>query len=86
MICRCARWAAVSGSVQARALAAGCDLVLHCNGDRGEMEEVVAAAAPITEEAAARLAHAEAMRRQPVDFDRAETEHCFDVLLAGAAA
>ena len=31
-----------------RALAAGCDLVLHCNGDPGEMEEVVAAAGPIS--------------------------------------
>src|SRR5204863_503472 len=28
------------------ALAAGCDLALHCNGDPGEMEEVVKAARP----------------------------------------
>ncbi len=70
----------------ARALVAGCDLVLHCNGDRNEMEEVVAAAAPITAEAAARLARAEAMRRRSADFDRAETEPCFDALLAGSSA
>jgi beta-N-acetylhexosaminidase len=69
-----------------RALAAGCDLVLHCNGRRGEMEEIVAAAAPLTEAAAARLAHAEAMRRRPAPFDRAATERRLDVLLAGRPA
>jgi beta-N-acetylhexosaminidase len=74
------------GKRAARALAAGCDLVLHCNGDQGEMEEVVAAASPISAEAAARLARGEAMRRQPVEFDRAEAEHRFDALLAGAGA
>ena len=31
-----------------RALAAGCDLALHCNGDSEEMEEVAAAASPIS--------------------------------------
>jgi beta-N-acetylhexosaminidase len=69
-----------------RALAAGCDLVLHCNGNRREMEEVVAAAAPLTDDAAARLAAGEALRRPVAGFDRAETEHRFDRLLAGAAA
>jgi beta-N-acetylhexosaminidase len=67
-----------------RALAAGCDLVLHCNGDRAEMEEVVAAAAPMTSEAAARLMRGEAMRRPPGKFDREEAERRFEALLAGA--
>ena len=31
-----------------RALDAGCDLVLHCNGDMAEMEEIAAAARPLT--------------------------------------
>ena len=31
-----------------RALDAGCDLALHCNGDRAEMEEIAAAARPIS--------------------------------------
>src|SRR5437763_16252164 len=45
-----------------QALAAGCDLALHCNGDPGEMEEVVAAARPISQLTAARLGRGEAMR------------------------
>ena len=32
-----------------RALAAGCDLALHCNGDPGEMEEIAAATRPISD-------------------------------------
>jgi beta-N-acetylhexosaminidase len=68
-------------------LAAGCDLVLHCNGRLEEMAEVVAAAAPITPEAAARLERGEALRRRPpnggaAEFDREEAEHRFDALLA----
>lgn len=66
-----------------RALAAGCDLVLHCNGDRAEMEEVVTAAAPISPEAAARLARGEEMRLSGarVHFDREEAERRFDMWL-----
>ena len=73
------------GERAGRALA-GCDLVLHCNGDLGEMDEVAAAAAPLTEEAAARLARGEAVRGTPDDFDREEAEERFDALLTGAAA
>ncbi|MBV8505124.1 MAG: beta-N-acetylhexosaminidase [Alphaproteobacteria bacterium] len=69
-----------------RALAAGCDLALHCNGDPGEMEEVVGAARPISPLTAARLGRGEAMRRGSAanDFRRAEAEARFDALLAGA--
>jgi beta-N-acetylhexosaminidase len=69
-----------------QALAAGCDLVLHCNGDPGEMEEIAAAAGPISERTAARLAQGEALRhRFAVDgFDRAAAEAQLDALLAGA--
>ena len=42
------------------ALAAGCDLALHCNGDPGEMEEVVKAARPISPLTVARLRRGEA--------------------------
>ena len=47
-----------------RALDAGCDLVLHCNGVLAEMEEIVDAAPPISPAARARIARGEAMRRQ----------------------
>jgi beta-N-acetylhexosaminidase len=69
-----------------RALAAGCDLALHCNGNPGEMEEVVAAAEPISPLTATRLRRGEALRRRSAAnrFDRAETEAQFDALLAGA--
>jgi beta-N-acetylhexosaminidase len=67
-----------------RALHAGCDLALHCNGDPAEMEEIVAAIGPISAEAEARLARGEAMRRSPVEFDRPEAERHFDVLMAEA--
>ena len=69
-----------------RALAAGCDLVLHCNGDFGEMEEIVAATRPISSRTAARLARGEALRHRfpPDGFDRHEAEARFDALLAGA--
>ncbi|HEV7995411.1 MAG TPA: beta-N-acetylhexosaminidase [Stellaceae bacterium] len=65
-----------------RALDAGCDLVLHCNGDPAEMEEIAAAASPVSPEAAARLARGEAMRQAPAEFDRPELERRFDALLA----
>jgi len=68
------------------ALAAGCDLALHCNEDPGEMEEVVAAARPLSPLTAARLQRGEEMRRGSVlsGFDRREAETRFDALLAGA--
>ena len=66
------------------ALAAGCDLVLHCSGNRAEMEEIAAAARPLSATGAARLARAAAMRRPPAAFDRQETERRFDALCAGA--
>ncbi len=70
----------------ARALAAGCDLVLHCNGDRREMEEIVTATGPITPAAATRLVRAEAIRRSsgPRHFDRFEAEKRFENLVTGA--
>jgi beta-N-acetylhexosaminidase len=69
-----------------QALAAGCDLALHCNGDPGEMEEVVAAARSISPLTAARLRRGEAMRLGSAvnRFNRTEAEAKFDALLAGA--
>jgi beta-N-acetylhexosaminidase len=67
-----------------RALAAGCDLVLHCNGDRRDMEALVVATAPVSTRTAGRLARAETMRHGgPQYFDRREAEAQFEALLAG---
>jgi beta-N-acetylhexosaminidase len=69
-----------------QALAAGCDLALHCSGDPGEMQEVVAAARPISPLTAQRLGRGEATRCGSAanGFDRKEIEVQFDALLAGA--
>jgi beta-N-acetylhexosaminidase len=50
-----------------RALAAGCDLALHCNGDLAEMQAIAAVVPAIGPQAAARLARAEALRRPASD-------------------
>ena len=80
---------ALSGGLGERAraaLAAGCDLALHCNGGIAEMEAVAAATGPLSEAARARLARGEAMRRHAGDFDAATAAGRVDALLAGAAA
>ena len=67
-----------------RALDAGCDLALHCNGDLAEMEEIVAATRPISPR---RQRGSRAARRcgtPPVEFDRPEAERRFDALMAEA--
>ena len=82
---------ALGGEVAERAvlaLAAGCDLALHCNGDHREMEEIAAATGPISARTAARLALAEGVRRRSafLEFDRGEAEAQFDALLAGTGS
>jgi beta-N-acetylhexosaminidase len=42
------------GERAARALAAGCDIALHCNGERAEMVEVAANTGPMTRDAVRR--------------------------------
>jgi beta-N-acetylhexosaminidase len=70
---------ALSGSLGERtraALGAGCDVVLHCNGNRVEME-AVAAAAPSLEGDASRRATAALAKRQrpaPIDFTKKRAE------------
>jgi len=79
---------ALGGTIGARArdaLAAGCDLALHCNGNLDEMKQVARAAFPLTAAAKERLERGEARRVRPMPFDRAGTEARFDALLAGRA-
>ena len=71
------------GPSAAAALAAGCDLALHCNGVLAEMEAVAQAAGPCVEATLGRLARAEAMRRQPKPIEVAEAQRRLDGLLQG---
>ena len=67
------------------ALAAGCDAVLHCNGDLAEMREIAAAAGVLSERACERAARAAAACRapDPLDpFDAAAAVSRLDGLLA----
>lgn len=69
----------------AGALAAGCDVVLHCNGDMKEMTEIAGATARLTPAARRRVDRAEARRvaAQPIDRERLAAR--FDALMASAA-
>ncbi len=63
---------ALSGTIGQRtavALAAGCDVVLHCNGNIEEMEEVAANTSELKGASRQRAAAALAARRSPSDMD-----------------
>jgi beta-N-acetylhexosaminidase len=67
------------------ALAAGCDVALHCNGRRQQMEAVASGAGAPSAEASARLARARAAAaRAPEPIDHAAAEARLADLLAGA--
>jgi beta-N-acetylhexosaminidase len=68
------------GDRAAAAIAAGCDVALHCNGERAEMEAVVAAAGRLTPAAAARAEAALARRARPDSIDTARLEAEFEAL------
>jgi beta-N-acetylhexosaminidase len=60
------------------ALAAGCDIVLHCNGDLAEMSAVAGSVPELAGEAAARADKALAQRSAPERYDVAEARALFD--------
>lgn len=78
---------ALGGNFRERAeacLSAGCDVVLHCAGAMAEMQAVAEGSAPLSEEAARRVAAAENLRRNSLaPFDAAEGRARLAALLAG---
>ena len=72
------------GARAARSLAAGCDVVLHCNGDREEMAAVVAATPRLAGRSAERAEAALARRVDPGAWDVAAAEAEFAALTTGA--
>ena len=62
--------------------AAGCDIVLHCNGRTEEMHAVADAAPELAGLSGERAARALRARREPVPFDRAAAREDYRALLA----
>ena len=77
---------ALSGTIGQRSaatVAAGCDVVLHCNGKMDDMRPVVEAAGQMTEAAQSRAEAALAARTIPAEIDIAALKAEHEALLAG---
>ena len=66
-----------SAEDMATALAAGCDMILHCNGRLDEMQDVAGATPPLAGEAARRADAALSARRKPAPLDVAAAREEF---------
>jgi beta-N-acetylhexosaminidase len=78
---------ALSGTLAERAratFAAGCDVVLHCNGSLDERREVADACPPLAGEPKRRADAALAARRNPAPFDVAAAREEFTAMSASA--
>jgi beta-N-acetylhexosaminidase len=78
---------ALSGSIAERTraiFAAGCDVVLHCNGNLDEMREVAAETPELSGKALERAERALASRRTPQPFDRVAARAELDALMIRA--
>src|SRR5262249_32868340 len=79
---------ALSGPISARtkaALFAGCDIVLHCNGDMDEMTAVANEAKPLEGPALKRAEHALGQLVAPKAFDQEAAERRLDELMSQVA-
>jgi beta-N-acetylhexosaminidase len=78
---------ALSGTVAERAraaIAAGCDIVLHCNGEISEMSAVAANVPRLERQAARRADRALAAKKAPAPLDQAAARTEFFRLMAGS--
>ncbi len=78
---------ALSGDLAERAraaLAAGCDIALHCSGVLVEMQAVAAAVGPLSDAAEARIARGRALLAPPRPIDAGQARAKLDRLLAAA--
>jgi beta-N-acetylhexosaminidase len=78
---------ALAGSIAERTrsiIVAGCDVVLHCNGELEEMRAVAAEAPELSGQAKERARRALAWRKTPQQFDREAARHELDALIAQA--
>ena len=78
---------ALAGSIAERTrdiVAAGCDVVLHCSGELGEMREVASQVPELSGLALARANRALASRKQPQPFDREAARAELDALVERA--
>jgi beta-N-acetylhexosaminidase len=78
---------ALSGTLTERAratFAAGCDVVLHCNGPLGDRREVADACPPLGGDAKRRAHAALSVRRKPASFDLAAAREEFAAMGASA--
>jgi len=76
---------ALSGTIAERsrdALAAGCDVVLHCNGDMKEMSAVAGVVPELSGDAAKRADAALAARSAPEEFDTDAARKVFTQMVA----
>jgi beta-N-acetylhexosaminidase len=72
------------GERAAAALAAGCDLALHCNGEPDEMTAVAGAVGPLGAEARRRIAAAADRLGARLPFDATDAGRRLDALLGAA--
>jgi beta-N-acetylhexosaminidase len=80
---------ALAGSIAERTraiIAAGCDMVLHCNGKLDEMREVARETPELSGQALERAGRALASRRVPQAFDRLAARAELDALIDRAEA
>jgi len=78
---------ALAGSIAERTraiIAAGCDMVLHCNGKLEEIRDVARETPELSGKALQRAEQALAARRQPQPFDRQAARARLDVLIERA--